>query len=164
MSCCLGRNTHDMHVVLDRLSRRFLRCLEQRSDIDIEADICEGGGDHLGTTIVPILAKLYDKHPRAAPFILGKAVDFCRDLGVPLVAVERRTVDAGNRPDDSAMARELTFECIRNFTDGGAGSCSVYGELQQIGAGVIGARRQGFQRRLAGILVAGRADLLRRAT
>src|SRR5262249_13798039 len=42
----LARDADDMDVVLDRLARALFRGLEERADIDVEADIRKGGGDH----------------------------------------------------------------------------------------------------------------------
>src|SRR3954469_16525854 len=40
----LAGDADDVNVVLDRLARRLVRGLEQGADIDVEADIGEGGG------------------------------------------------------------------------------------------------------------------------
>ena len=53
-----------MHVVLHRLPRRFLGGGKQRPDIDVEADIGEGRGDHLLAAVVAVLADLGDQNAR----------------------------------------------------------------------------------------------------
>ena len=58
-----------MHVVLDRLARGFRRRREQRADIDVEAEIGEGRGDHLLAAVVAVLADLGDQDARAAAFV-----------------------------------------------------------------------------------------------
>ena len=75
MPGCLRRNADNVDVILDRLPRRLFGRLEQRTDIDVEADIGKGGGDHLGATIMAVLAKLHDKNARAAAFALGEIGD-----------------------------------------------------------------------------------------
>ena len=55
-----------VHVVLDRLARAFLGGLEQRADVDVEAEVGEGRGHHLGAAVVAVLAELGDHHARAA--------------------------------------------------------------------------------------------------
>ena len=60
------RHAHRMHVVLDGLARALLRRLEQRADVDVEAEIGEGGGDHLLAAVVAVLAHLGDQDARAA--------------------------------------------------------------------------------------------------
>jgi hypothetical protein len=35
-------------------------------DVDVEADVGEGGGDHLGAAVVAVLAHLGDQHARPA--------------------------------------------------------------------------------------------------
>jgi hypothetical protein len=54
-----------MHIIIDRILRGFLGCLEQRANINVKTDICKGGGDHLGTPVVAVLPHLDDQHPRA---------------------------------------------------------------------------------------------------
>ena len=61
-----------MHVVLDRVARRFLGRLEQRADVDVEAEVGERGGDHLGAAVVAVLAELRDEHARPAAFVRGE--------------------------------------------------------------------------------------------
>ena len=58
----------DVHIVLGRLAGGFGRGLEQRADIDVEAEIGESGGDDLGAPVVAVLAHLDDEQPRAAAF------------------------------------------------------------------------------------------------
>ncbi len=64
-----------MHVVLDRLPRGFLRRLEQRADVDVEAEVGEGGGDDLGAAVVAVLAELGDHQPRPAALGGDEGVD-----------------------------------------------------------------------------------------
>src|SRR6185312_16849146 len=47
----LARYADDVHVVFDRLAGGLLGGLKQRADIDVEADIGEGGGDDLGAAV-----------------------------------------------------------------------------------------------------------------
>ena len=68
-----GRNAHHVHVVLDGLACGLLRGLEQRSHIDVEADVGVTGGDHLGAAVVAVLAELGDHHARLAALLLGEA-------------------------------------------------------------------------------------------
>ena len=95
-----------MHVVLDRLARRFLGRLEQRPDIDVEADIGEGGGDHLGAAVVPVLAELHHQHARPAALVAGEGLDLALDAAIALVALVERAIDAGDRADRGAVAGE----------------------------------------------------------
>jgi hypothetical protein len=55
---------------LDRLASCFVRRLEQRTDIDVEAEIGEGGGDDLLSTVVAVLAHLGDENARAASMLV----------------------------------------------------------------------------------------------
>jgi hypothetical protein len=57
----LAGDADHVHVVLDGVARRLVRGLEQRADVDVEADVGEGGGDHLGAAVVAVLAHLGDQ-------------------------------------------------------------------------------------------------------
>ena len=71
----LARDADDVHVVLDRLARGFGRRLEQRADVDVEAEVGERGGDHLGAAVVAVLAELGDEDARPPAFRLRERVD-----------------------------------------------------------------------------------------
>ncbi len=104
------RNAEDMHVVFDRLTRRFGGCCKQRPDIDVEAEIGKGGRDHLLPAIVAVLTDLGDQNTRAPALILlefGDAFlhpfDGVGHAGLP-------PVDAGNGLDLGPMAAEHLFQ------------------------------------------------------
>jgi hypothetical protein len=88
----------DMDVVLDRLAGGLLRRLEQRADIDVEAEVGEGGGDHLLAAVVAVLAHLGDQDARPPAFLFlelprHRARDLVHRPDIPHLAA----VDAGNR-------------------------------------------------------------------
>src|SRR6185437_13575899 len=58
------RHAEDVDVIFDRLTRRFVGGGEQRSDIDVEADIGKGRCDHLLAAVVAVLADLGDQDAR----------------------------------------------------------------------------------------------------
>src|SRR6056297_3186152 len=62
--CRLAADAHHMHIVVDGILRGLFRGLKERTDIDIEPDIGEGGSDHLGTPVMTVLAHLDHKHAR----------------------------------------------------------------------------------------------------
>ena len=45
------------------------------ADVDVEADVGERGGDHLGAAVVAVLAELGDQQARPAAFGLGERLD-----------------------------------------------------------------------------------------
>ena len=59
-----------MLVVLHRLARGLLRGLEERSDVDVEAEVGERGGDDLLAPVVAVLAHLGDQDA-GAPALVG---------------------------------------------------------------------------------------------
>src|SRR5207244_6977356 len=97
---------------LERLPRRLFRGLEQRADIDVEADIGKGGGDDLGTAVVAVLAELGDQHARTAPLGAGKGGDLALHPTEILVALILAAIDARDRADLGAMAGEYLFERV----------------------------------------------------
>ena len=74
------RDADDVHVVLDRLPGGLRRGREERADIDVEAEIGEGGGDHLLAAVVAVLAHLGDEDARPSPVMDGKFLDETPDL------------------------------------------------------------------------------------
>ena len=62
----------DVHVGLDRLPGHLGRRLEQRADVDVEAEVGEGGGDHLLAAVVAVLAHLGDQDARPAALRLAR--------------------------------------------------------------------------------------------
>ena len=95
----LAGDADDVDVVLDGLARGFLGRLEQRADIDVEADIGKGGGDDLGAAVVAVLAELDDQHARPPPLVAGKSLDLALDAAKALVALVLAAIDAGDRAD-----------------------------------------------------------------
>ena len=60
------RHADDVHVGLDRLAGDLVGRLEQRADVDVEAEVGERGGDHLLAAVVAVLAHLGDEDARPA--------------------------------------------------------------------------------------------------
>ena len=71
----LARHADDVHVVLDRVAGGLLGRLEQRADVDVEAEVGERGGDHLGAAVVAVLAHLGDEDARPPALFGGELVD-----------------------------------------------------------------------------------------
>ena len=57
---------------------------EQRADIDVEAEIGEGGGDHLLAAVVPVLAHLGDEDARAPAVVLLEGLGHGDARGAPV--------------------------------------------------------------------------------
>ena len=95
----LARHADDVHVVLDRVAGRLVGRLEQRADVDVEAEVGERGGDDLGAAVVAVLAQLHDQHARAAALVLGERVDLAPDAREALVALVGGAVHAADAAD-----------------------------------------------------------------
>src|SRR5262245_33253020 len=74
-------HTYRMHVVLDRLTRAFIRRLEERPDVHVEAEIRERTRHDLRAPIVTILSELRDQHARTTALGLSER----RDVGLQLL-------------------------------------------------------------------------------
>ncbi len=70
-----ARDADDVHVVLDRLPRRLVGGLEQRADVDVEAEVGERRGDHLLAAVVAVLAHLGDQDARPPAVVALERLD-----------------------------------------------------------------------------------------
>src|ERR1700730_1337355 len=109
----MGRHADDVNVVLDCLASGLLGGLEQRADIDVEADIGEGGGDDLGAAVVTVLTQFGDQHARPPPFFAGKTLDLALDAAEAFVALVLRAINPARRADLSAVTGEDLFRARR---------------------------------------------------
>src|SRR5262249_25822603 len=113
----LRRHADGVDVVLDRLARDLLWRLEERPDVDVEAEVRERGGDHLRAAVVPVLPDLRDEDARAAALLGGERGDLAGErlpVGVVLI---RGAVDAGDRLDLGLVAAPHLLERRRDLAD-----------------------------------------------
>src|SRR6185369_1839331 len=82
----------------------LLRRLEERADVDVEAEVRERGRDDLRTAVVAVLADLRDEHPRAAAVVGREAVDVAAERAPLLVLGVLGAVDAGDGADLGVVA------------------------------------------------------------
>src|SRR6266436_5324121 len=144
-----------MHVVFDRLPRRLLGGGEQRPDIDVEADIGKGRGDHLLAAVVAVLADLGDQDARPAALGILERVDQRLHFFDPVGHGGRLPlVDAGDGFDFGAVTPENFFHRIGYFPDGGFGARGIDRQRQQIAVALAGAAGQRRQRVVDVLLVA----------
>ena len=102
-----------MDVVLDRLARGLRRGREQRTDVDIEAEIGEGGRDHLLSAVMAVLADLGHQDARPAALVgfeLGDELLHARNrfrhgADLPLVDARDR-LDLGAVPAEDPLQRQ----------------------------------------------------------
>src|SRR6266511_5247714 len=154
----LARDADDVHVVLDRVAGRLLRRLEQRADVDVEADVGERGRDHLGAAVVAVLAHLHDEHAGPAALDLGELADLSPDPLVALVAFVRGPVHAADATDRRPVPGEHLLQGVGDLADRRPGAHRVDRELEQVG---VTGRTGGelLQRRLDASVVPGLAHL-----
>ena len=155
----LAADAHDMHVIVHRILRGLFRRLEQRSHIDVKADIGKGGGDHLGAAVMPVLPHLDDQHPGATPLLGGESLDRGLNGRKPCITLIGRTIDTGQRFHLGAMAAENLFHAHADLSHGCTRAGGLDRRLQQIAA-LGGAALHLGQRGLTGGLVPRGTDTL----
>ena len=128
-----------MDVVLDRLARALLGGLEQRPDVDVEAEVGERGRHHLGAAVVAVLAELGDHHARAAAFCVGERGDLGLQLVPALGAVVGGCIHAGHLLRVGAVAPADLLQRIADLADRRARAHGVDRELEQVA--LAGCRR-----------------------
>ena len=146
-----ARRADDVHVVVDRHLRRFARRLEQRPDVDVEAEVGEGGGDDAGAAIVAVLPQLDDQDARPAAVVLDEGRGPGAGPGVVVVpgpafgcpafggpAFGR--IHAGARSRRRLIAPEDDFERRRDLAERGARPGGVDRQREQVAAISAGAR------------------------
>ena len=141
----LARHADDVHVVLDRVARRLLGRLEQRADVDVEAEVGERGGDHLGAAVVAVLAELRRRAcagggPRAA----ANSSTAARTCCVALVALVGRAVHARDATDRRPVPGEHLLDRVGDLADRRACPGRLDRELEQVA--VAGARPRAARR------------------
>src|SRR5438094_5016774 len=128
----LGGDADHVHVVLDRLARDLLGRLEEHAHVDVEAQVGEGGGDHLGAAVVAVLADLGDQHAGAPPVLAGEALDFRAQRLPFLVVGELAAVDAGDGAALGVIAAPDLLERARNPTHCGTNEAVVEPNLREV--------------------------------
>ena len=121
-----------MHVVINRILRRFFRGLEQRAYVHVKANIGESCGNHLGPPIMPILPHLYHQHPGAAAFLDSKRLYIFLDCGIARVACIGRTVHPGQGFHLCPMPAENHLHGQTDLAHCGARACGCDGGGKQI--------------------------------
>ena len=148
-----------MHVVVYRILRGLRGRLEQRAYVDVEADVGECGGDHLGAAVMTVLAHLDHQHARAAAFGLGELLDRFLDVGKARVAFVGRAIDPRERLDLGPVPSEFLFHRHADFPHCGACARGLDRRVEQVAA--LGCPPcQLIERRRAGVLVTLGADAL----
>ena len=140
----LARHADHVHVVLDGVAGGLGRRLEQRADVDVEAEVGEGGGDHLGAAVVAVLAHLHHEHAGPAALGVGEGLDVGLDGREALVALVGRAVHARDATDLGPVAAEHVLHGVGDLADGGPGPGRLDGQGQQVAvaAGALGERGQ----------------------
>src|ERR1700678_3252035 len=149
----------DVDVGLDGLTGHLGRGLEQRPDVDVEAEVGEGAGDDLLPTVVAVLAHLGDEDPGTAPLgpleVRGRGPDPL-DAGCLAGLLPVHTTD---RTDVPGVAAEHLLKRVGDLAHGGLRAGGVDGQRQQVVLVPVAARPgrgggQPVERRLAGGRVA----------
>src|SRR5207248_4224151 len=127
---------------------------------DIEADIGEGGGDHLGAAVVAVLAELHHQHARPSALGTSEAFDLALDALVAVVALVKPAVNTGDRADGRTVTREHGFESVGNLPYCRARPRGLDRQLQQVALPAPRGLRERLQALPDARLIAPRANLL----
>src|SRR5438552_12883537 len=125
-------------VVLHRLARDLLRGLEQRADVDVEAEVGKRGGDHLGAAVVAVLADLGDQDAGPPPMLDGELLHVLAEGRPFLVAGELPAVDARDGPDPRPVPAPHLLERLRDLAHRGARPGRVDRQLEQVPGSRLG--------------------------
>ena len=104
----------------DGHARDFVRLLEQRADVHVEAQIGIGGGDDLGAAVMAVLAHLGDEDARTAALLAGELVGQPANLLDLRVLAKFGLINAGHRTNDSFVAVKDFFKREGNLPQRGA--------------------------------------------
>ena len=124
----------DVDVGLDGLPGHLRRRLEQRADVDVEAEVGEGGGDDLLAPVVAVLAHLRHEDPRATPLLGLELLDELLGAADGQVLPRLRAVHATDRTDLRGVPAEDLLHGRGHLADRRHGTRGVDGEGEQVGA------------------------------
>src|SRR5437899_2229759 len=142
----LGGDAHHVDVVLHRLARDLLGGLEERADVDVEAEVGKRGGDHLGAAVVAVLADLGDQDARPPPVLDGELLDVLAEGRPFLVAGELAAVDARDGADLRPVPAPHLLERLRGPGHRGARPGRVDRQLEQVPVSRLGPSGERLER------------------
>src|SRR5688572_4240243 len=126
------RDADGVHVVLDRLARAFLRCLEERADVDIESQVRKRGRDHFRAAIMAVLPELGDENARTAALFAREALDLALQFVPSVVFLERGAIDSGDALRVRPVAAPDLLHCHAHLPDGRARADGPDREIEQV--------------------------------
>ena len=108
--------------------------LEQRADVDVEAEVGERGGDHLLAAVVAVLAHLGDQDARPAALGLARtASTSARTRSTSSASSpDLVAVHAGDRTDRRRVPAVHLLQRVGDLADRGLGAGGVDRQLQQV--------------------------------
>ena len=136
-----------MYIVFYRQTGNFLRSGEHRTEVDIEAEIGVGAGDHFSAAIVAILTHLGDQNARSAA-IFREELFGLRNDGVELIGgfvglVIALRNHAGDALAGNQIAVKSAFQRVGDLTKRGANAGGVNGGGQQVFIMLCGVGQHG---------------------
>ena len=147
----LRRHADDVHVVLDRRLGHLGGGLEERAEVDVEAEVGERRAHDLGATIVSVLAHLGHEHAGLAALGAGELGDRVTDGDEVGIVAVRRAVHTGDGAGLGLVPAEHPLHGVAHLADGRAGAGGVDAQRQQV-AVASGAR---FERVEGGLTLRG---------
>ena len=127
------RGADDVHVGLDRLLGHLGRRLEQRADVDVEAEVGERRGDHLLAAVVAVLAHLGDHDARPAAVVDDERGRRARGRARRWASfADLAAVHTLDRTDRGGVATEHLLQRVADLADRRLAAGGVDGELQEV--------------------------------
>ena len=130
-----GGAADGVDISIDGGTSGLLGGLEERTDIDIEAEIGETSGDDLGAAIVAVLTHLGDVDTRLTTSGGLEVLDLLDDVGelvLVLGAAELLSVGTLDHLLGRSVSAPLGLEGARDLTEGAAGSHGIDGKVEKV--------------------------------
>ncbi len=134
-----------MDVVLDRLQRDLGRGGEQRTDVDVEAEIGERRGDDLLAAVMAVLAHLGHQDAGPTAVIAFEGLDTFLGAGHGRRVTHFGPVDPADRTHLRHVSAERLLERVADLADGRLRPGRGDRQLQEVAVAGVGGLRQRLQ-------------------
>ena len=132
MTSCKTACSNDMHIVVDGLTGNLFWCLEQTTDINVEAKVGKTTGDNFSATIMTILSHFSDQDARVTSLFLRELLNIGESLFILLLALLVRLLHglfAIGTAYDRVFGNVTTIDFLKSntdFTNCGSQPCSLH--------------------------------------
>ena len=145
VTCGQRAGTEDVHVVLDGLLGGLGGSLEQRTHVDIEAEVGIAGGDDLGAAVVTVLSHLGNHDTGATTLEFGELVGESLCFLETLAIFGLTAVHVADKIDFCFVTAEHFLQSIADLAQRGALAGGVDAEVEQVALASAGALGEAVQ-------------------